>query len=95
MNPSVALIQQHVAGHFGLPLAAMKSPIRTRDIVRPRQVAMYLAKRMTARSLPEIGRLFDRDHSTVFYAVRVVEDRRAADVAFDREVAALADGLAA
>ena len=58
----------------------MLSERRARNIARPRQVAMYLSKQFTARSLPEIGRKFGgRDHTTVMHAVRKVEDLRRTD----------------
>ena len=52
----------------------MQSSRRARTVARPRQIAMYLAKQLTSRSLPEIGRKFDRDHTTVMPAVRKVEE---------------------
>jgi chromosomal replication initiator protein len=56
------------------------SPRRTRSIARPRQVAMFLSKRLTAKSLPEIGRRFGgRDHTTVIHAVRKIEELRSLD----------------
>ena len=60
---------------------------RTRTIVKPRQVAMYLAKMMTPRSLPEIGRRFGgRDHTTVLHAVRKIEDMVGADQQLAKEL---------
>ena len=70
-------IQKRVAEHFNIRLADMHSPRRARAVARPRQVAMYLAKQMTTRSLPEIGRKFGgRDHTTVMHAVKRVEELR-------------------
>lgn len=66
-------IQKKVAEYFKIRLADMRSPRRSLNVVRPRQVAMYLSKQLTTRSLPEIGRMFGRDHTTVMYAVRRVE----------------------
>jgi chromosomal replication initiator protein len=58
----------------------MTSARRARLVARPRQVAMYLAKQLTSRSLPEIGRKFGgRDHTTVMHAVRKIEELKAAD----------------
>jgi len=69
-----------VAEHFNIRLADMSSPRRARAVARPRQVAMYLAKHMTSRSLPEIGRKFGgRDHTTVMHAIRKIEELSAAD----------------
>ena len=68
-------IQRVVASHFNVSKADLLSARRTRNIVRPRQIAMYLAKMLTPRSLPEIGRHFGgRDHTTVLHAVRKVEE---------------------
>ncbi len=67
-------IQKKVAEHYNVKLADMMSPRRQRVIARPRQVAMYLAKVLTTRSLPEIGRKFGgRDHTTVLHAVRTID----------------------
>ena len=67
-------IQKRVAEHFNIKLVDMTSPRRQRVIARPRQVAMYLAKTLTVRSLPEIGRKFGgRDHTTVLHAVRTID----------------------
>ena len=67
-------IQKVVARHYNVPRSELISARRTRTIVRPRQVAMYLCKVMTPRSLPEIGRRFgNRDHTTVLHAVRKIE----------------------
>ncbi len=68
-------IQRVVARHFNVSKADLLSSRRTRTIVRPRQIAMYLAKVLTPRSLPEIGRRFGgRDHTTVLHAVRKIEE---------------------
>ena len=70
-------IQKRVAEHFNIRLADMHSPRRARAVARPRQVAMYLAKQLTTRSLPEIGRKFGgRDHTTVMHAIKRVEELR-------------------
>jgi chromosomal replication initiator protein len=67
-------IQRVVARHYNVSKADLLSARRTRTIVRPRQIAMYLAKVLTPRSLPEIGRRFGgRDHTTVLHAVRKIE----------------------
>jgi chromosomal replication initiator protein len=68
-------IQKVVARHFNVSKSDLLSSRRTRTIVRPRQIAMYLSKVMTPRSLPEIGRRFGgRDHTTVLHAVRKIEE---------------------
>jgi chromosomal replication initiator protein len=83
-------IQRRVAEHYALKLNDLLSARRTRDIARPRQVAMYLAKMLTPRSLPEIGRRFGgRDHTTVMHAVKQIEKLRATDHELDRDIAQL------
>ncbi len=80
-------IQKRVAEHFNIKLAEMSSARRSRQVARPRQVAMYLAKQLTSRSLPEIGRKFGgRDHTTVMHAVKKVEELRGADQSFSEDV---------
>jgi len=80
-------IQKRVAEHFNIRLSDMHSARRARAVARPRQVAMYLAKQLTARSLPEIGRKFGgRDHTTVMHAVRKVDELRATDSSFSDDV---------
>ncbi|MCY1364946.1 Chromosomal replication initiator protein DnaA [compost metagenome] len=69
-----------MARHYNVSKQDLLSNRRTRTIVKPRQVAMYLAKMLTPRSLPEIGRRFGgRDHTTVLHAVRKIEDLVGAD----------------
>ena len=73
-------IQRRVAEHFNVRLSDMIGPKRVRTIARPRQVAMYLAKQLTPRSLPEIGRRFGgRDHTTIMHGVRRIEELMATD----------------
>ena len=80
-------IQKRVAEHWNIRLADMSSPRRARAVARPRQVAMYLSKQLTSRSLPEIGRRFgDRDHTTVMHAVSRVTELMAADADFAERV---------
>jgi chromosomal replication initiator protein len=84
---SIDDIQKQVATHFNIRIADMSSARRARSVARPRQVAMYLAKQLTSRSLPEIGRKFGgRDHTTVMHAVRKVEELRAQDAAFAEDL---------
>ena len=83
-------IQKRVAEHYGIRLADMHSARRARAVARPRQVAMYLAKQLTPRSLPEIGRKFGgRDHTTVIYAIRKVEDLRTGDLSLSEDIETL------
>lgn len=84
---SIDEIQKRVAEHYNVRLADMSSARRARAVARPRQVAMYLAKQLTQRSLPEIGRKFGgRDHTTVMHAVRKVEELCGLDRAFAEDV---------
>ena len=83
-------IQKRVAEHYGIRFADMQSARRARAVARPRQVAMYLAKQLTPRSLPEIGRKFGgRDHTTVIYAIRKIEELRTADSSLSEDIETL------
>ncbi len=83
-------IQKAVSSHFDLKQLDLVSQRRAVAIARPRQIAMYLAKRLTTRSLPEIGRKFgNRDHSTVIHAVRRIEELRGTDSEIDGAVRSL------
>jgi chromosomal replication initiator protein len=83
-------IQRIVARQYNVSRADLLSSRRTANVVRPRQVAMYLAKILTLRSLPEIGRRFGgRDHTTVLHAVRKIEALTGNDTAFAEEIEAL------
>ena len=82
-------IIRKVTDHYGVNLTDMLSARRTRSIARPRQVAMYLSKKLTSKSLPEIGRRFGkRDHTTVIHAVKKIEELQSIDnqIAKDIEV---------
>ncbi len=83
-------IQRRVAEHYKIRLVDMQSARRARAVARPRQVAMYLAKQLTPRSLPEIGRKFGgRDHTTVMYAIRKIEELRAIDPLLSEDIETL------
>ena len=82
-------IQRKVAEHYNIRVAEMTSKRRDRPVARPRQIAMYLAKELTTKSLPDIGRAFDRDHTTVIHAVKAIEQLREKDAEFKEET----DGL--
>jgi chromosomal replication initiator protein len=87
-------IQKRVSEHFRIRQAEMVSARRAREVARPRQIAMYLAKQLTPRSLPEIGRRFGgRDHTTVIHAVRQIERLRGIDNDIDNDVRALMRAL--
>ena len=80
-------IQKKVAEHFNIRLTDMHSPRRSRSVARPRQIAMYLAKSITSRSLPEIGRKFGgRDHTTVMHAVKKIEELKHNDINFNEDI---------
>lgn len=80
-------IQRKVAEHYNIRMADMHSARRSRQVARPRQVAMYLAKQLTARSLPEIGRKFGgRDHTTVMHAVRKIDELMGDDAQIAQDV---------
>jgi chromosomal replication initiator protein len=79
-----------VMKHFGVNRGDLLSSRRNRSIVRPRQIGMWLAKSLTARSLPEIGRRFGgRDHTTVLHAIRKIESLLAEDATLREEVEVL------
>lgn len=93
---SVDEIQTRVAEHYRIRKAEMTSARRARDVARPRQVAMYLSKQLTPRSLPDIGRRFGgRDHTTVIHAVKQIEKLRAADAELDSDIRLLTRQLEA
>jgi len=80
-------IQRRVADYYKLRLNDLLSARRAREVARPRQVAMYLAKRLTPRSLPEIGRRFGgRDHTTVMHAIKRIEELRTTDSELDADL---------
>jgi len=84
---SIDEIQTKVSEHYRIRKAEMTSARRAREVARPRQVAMYLSKQLTPRSLPEIGRRFGgRDHTTVIHAVRRIEQLRSEDQELDNDI---------
>lgn len=84
---TVDMIQKVVSEHYSLKQADLISERRARAVARPRQVAMWLAKQITTRSLPDIGRRFGgRDHTTVLHAVRRIESLKAEDPQIARDV---------
>lgn len=89
-HPLIVDIQRHVAKHYGVTRVDMISPRRTDNIVKPRQMAMYLSKEFTTRSLPEIGRKFGgRDHTTVIHAIRKIRTLAWKDWTIAHDVALL------
>jgi chromosomal replication initiator protein len=79
-------IQKTVAEYFKLKISDMHSKRRSRNVARPRQVAMALAKDLTQMSLPEIGEAFgNRDHTTVLHACRTIASLRSRDSSLNRD----------
>jgi|SRR5579863_3208730 len=91
MTPIVPIglrdVESAVCARFGLKLEQLQSLNRARQVARPRQIAMFLAREMTGLSLPRIGRHFCRDHTTILYAVRKIARMMAADPDFAAQVA--------
>jgi chromosomal replication initiator protein len=91
---SIDDIQRKVSEHFNVKLSEMQSTKRSRIIARPRQIAMYLSKELTSRSLPDIGRSFGgRDHSTVVHAVKKVNELMQSDTSIAEDVELLKRAL--
>jgi chromosomal replication initiator protein len=84
---SIEDIQKHVANHYNVKVSDMHSARRSRVVARPRQVAMYLSKKLTSKSLPEIGRRFGgKDHTTVMHAVKRVEELMSTEHEFAKDI---------
>ncbi|WP_137702610.1 chromosomal replication initiator protein DnaA [Marimonas lutisalis] len=93
---TVEEIQRKVSEHYNIRLSDMIGPKRVRTFARPRQVAMYLCKQLTSRSLPEIGRRFGgRDHTTVMHGVRRIEELRSQDAQIEEDIELLRRALEA
>ena len=87
---SIETIQKTVPDHYKIKLADMHSKKRSRDIARPRQIAMALAKELTQLSLPNIGDAFGgRDHTTVLHACKTIAEMRTTDTVIERDYNAL------
>ncbi len=87
-------IQKKVAGHYNIKVSDMHSPRRSRDVARPRQIAIFLAKQLTHHSLPEIGRKFGgRDHTTIIHAVNRIENLLEADESIRQDMQILKQSL--
>jgi len=94
MRLTVDKIQRAVTEEFKITMDDMASKRRARAVARPRQVAMYLCKKLTKRSLPDIGRRFGgRDHTTVMHAVKRITQLRAEDAILDGQIKSLEDKL--
>jgi len=87
---TVELIQKNVCEYFGIKMVDLKARKRTKEIANARQIAMYIAKQLTNLSLSEIGRHFGgKDHATVIYACRQVEEKRLKDENLNKSVEVL------
>lgn len=86
---TIRAIQEAVSAEFGIPLLEMTSDRRARVVARPRQVAMYLSRELTPKSMPHIGRAFRKDHTTLIWACRRIESLMASDIEFGARVARL------
>lgn len=96
VHPSIARIANIVAAKFNVTRADIVSHRRTMNVVKPRQITMYLARTLTLRSLPEIGYyLGDRDHTTILFGVRKITRLRASDPELDALLSGLAEQLGA
>jgi chromosomal replication initiator protein len=91
---SVEEIQKKVSAHYSVKLSEMSSSNRTRQAALPRQVAMYLAKKLTRMSFPEIGKSFGgRNHTTVLHACKKIEEALKGDASLSEDVKLLSDVL--
>lgn len=76
LNPTPQIIMQAVANYYCIPVEQITSNKRSKDTVQPRQVSMYLVRDMLGYSLPEIGKVFSRDHTTVLHAINKIDEER-------------------
>lgn len=91
---SIEKIQKVVATHYEIKVTSLLANTRSRSIARPRQIAMYLAKTLTNASLPQIGReLGNKNHATVIYAIKSVQENIEKDAVFAREIKSLEDAI--
>jgi chromosomal replication initiator protein len=86
-------IQRKVSEFFSLKLSDMRAPTRTKSVALPRQIAMYFARQLTHASLTEIGRAFDKDHTTVLHGVTKIEALVRDDPKFKKTVDALGESV--
>ena len=90
---SIESIQKRVAGHYRIRIAELKSKNNSRHVVFPRQVAMFLCKQLTDKSLPAIGSHFGKHHTTVIHAIRKIDSMREKDHDLDRVLKSLQESL--
>jgi len=94
-TPTIRSIQDIVARHYGLSMTDIMAPRTDAPVVRARHVAMYIAKRMTTKSLPQIGSIFNRDHTCIMHAVKRIEAARLEDEDLDFAIADLSRRITA
>jgi hypothetical protein len=91
--PKVEQIQRAVAIHFGISKMDLLSARRSPDVARPRQIGMYLSKTLSLKSLPDIGRRFGRDHTTILHGIRKIESLLLIDEQMRRDVESIKASL--
>jgi chromosomal replication initiator protein len=94
VNLEMQDILEAVSTHFSVPIDALKSQGRAKEVVLPRQVAMYLIRDLTSHSLPEIGTFFARDHSTILYAIQKVSEQSERDADLTNHIKEIRNKLA-
>lgn len=92
-NLSPIVIRDFIAGQFKIEVAELQSKSRKQSIALPRQIAMYLSRKYTDMPLADIGRAFNRDHSTVVHAIRTITDKRNRNTSLRRQMELLEDRL--
>jgi chromosomal replication initiator protein len=90
---TIDTLLKFVAEYYGVRPSELKAASNSRNIVMPRQVAMYLCKTLTSASLPDIGRAFGKHHSTVIHSIRKVEDERRKNADFNSQVSSMLDNF--
>lgn len=91
---SIESIQKIVANHFNIKIAELKSSKRLKTLVLPRQIAMYISRKMTSASFPEIGNKFGgKDHSTIIHAMKKIEQKMEEDVQLKTTIERLIDNM--
>ncbi len=93
LNPTPDIILQIVSNFYSIPIDQIHANKRSKDTVRPRQIAMYLIRKLTNNSLPEIGRYFGRDHTTVMHACDKIENERKRNPETDDIIRTLIDNI--
>lgn len=93
LNPTPTMILQTVSNFYSMPVDQILANKRSKDTVRPRQMAMYLVRKLTNSSLPEIGKVFGRDHTTVMHACNKIEDERKKSAELDDIIRTLIENI--